>query len=479
MAASSAAFAVPPLVGPTLPADPPLPPGSAGDPKQPAEDAAPTAPQRYPPPGPTSSPRRDYGGPVEGSTVADALLVIPRVALLPLYLLTEYVIRRPLGFLAIWGEKHYVPQRFLYYSSLGTYGTKHQIGFLPMADFEWGVRANAGLLLSWYEPGNAMRASGAVGGPDWLRFVLNDRVELDDRSALTAEAKYEHRGDYRFWGIGPSSASVGHHFTLQHAATSLDWTRGVWRTSEVSAGVDLRSARFSASAPVGPSLSEGLAAGRFASAPPGFDGYVITEQRVAAALDTRRRRYELAREEGTDFVTPSGTGIRAEGHALHAVGIDQQPREWLRYGGGLGLYKDLNGRQRTVGIAVSTVLLQRIRDTDVPFLELVSLGGPEPMRAFRNYRLLGESSLVGKLSYSWPIWTGFDGVAEAALGNVFGSYYDGFAARLLRGSFSMGFATTRSRDVAFQLLFGAGTRTIADGFGVEAFRFVAGTSSAF
>jgi hypothetical protein len=444
-----------------------------------AEDAAPTAPQRYPPPGPTSSPRRDYGGPVEGMSVGEALLVIPRVALLPLYLFTEYVIRRPFGALAIWGEKHYVLQRFLYYSSLGTYGTKHELGFLPMADFEWGVRANAGLLVYWHEPGNVMRASGAVGGPDWLRFVLNDRVDLDERSAITAEAKYEHRGDYRFWGIGPSSASVGHHFTLQHATTSLDWTQNLWRTSEVTAGVDLRSARFSASAPVGPSLSEGLAAGRFASAPPGFDGYVITEQRVAVALDTRRRRYELPREEATDFVTPSGTGIRAEGHALHAVGVDGRPREWLRYGGGLGFYKDLNGRQRTVGLAVSTALLQRIRDNEVPFIELVSLGGPEPMRAFRNYRLLGESSLVGKLSYSWPIWTGFDGLAEAALGNVFGSYYDGFAARLLRGSFSMGFAATRSRDVAFQLLFGAGTRTIEDGFGIEAFRFVAGTSSAF
>ena len=36
------------------------------------------------------------------------------------------------------------------------------------------------------------------------------------------------------------------------------------------------------------------------------------------------------------------------------------------------------------------------------------------MRAFRNYRLLGSSDLVAKIDYTWPVWVGFDAVAEVA-----------------------------------------------------------------
>jgi hypothetical protein len=63
--------------------------------------------------------------------------------------------------------------------------------------------------------------------------------------------------------------------------------------------------------------------------------------------------------------------------------------------------------------------------------------------------------------------------------SVFGPGYGGFATRLLRGSFSAGLQTTAARDVAFQILLGAGTRTIDDGFELEQVRFVVGTGTSF
>lgn len=479
--------------GPATPADPPLPPGSAEDPRDDPARVTPTAREKYPAPADTTgaplAPDRkrdaeDYGGPRRSTNVGDLALVVPRVALLPLYLVTEYVVRRPLGAAITFAERHRLPQLALYYFSFGTYGTDHAFGFFPTADFEWGIRANAGLLFFWDHRSNALRASATLGGPDWQRLALVDRFPLDARSTMTARTAYERRADLRFWGLGPSSPSEGHRFGLRRVSAGLAFFTSLWRSSAIETSAGLRSAMFDVDAPGEPTVRGGLETGAI-TRPPGFDGYVIADQRIAAAIDTRLPRLEPPRPRATDFLAPPGTGLRIEGHAEHAVELAQRrggPRDrgqWLKYGGGIGAYWDVTGLQRTLGIALSTELVERFRDASVPFLELPTLGGTEPMRAYRFYRLLGESYVAAKASYSWPVWTDFDGVVEAAFGNVFGPHYDGFSTGLLRGSFSTGLQTTSSRYLSFQVLFGVGTRTFDDGFGVEAVRFVAGTSSTF
>lgn len=406
------------------------------------------------------------------------VLWIPRTVLLPLYLVSEYVVRRPVHATMIYVEQHHVPEKFLYYTSFGTYGTENELQLLPTAELEWGVRANGGASFTWKRRDNLLSTGFAIGGPDWIRFGIEDRVPLGRDRALTANADYERRGDFRFWGLGPSSPSQGYHFTVTRPNTMLRYEQRLWRSSSFEASAGLRTASFQKWAVKTPTLESGLASGAIGE-PPGFADYSLAVQRVTGALDSRRARAEDPRDRSRDLVTPSGTGVRVEGDVEHSLELGKRTGEWIRYGGGLGLYADVFGRNRTLGLSVSTELLTGFRDAQVPFLELVTLGGAEPMRAFRYYRLLGTSSVTAKLGYTWPIWTGLDAVAEAALGNVFGDYYDGFATRLLRGSFSVGIQTASARDTAFQILLGAGTRTIDDGFAIEQFRFVVGTGTSF
>ncbi|HKU38809.1 MAG TPA: hypothetical protein VJR89_11700, partial [Polyangiales bacterium] len=61
----------------------------------------------------------DYDGREEPTTAGDVLLWVPRLLLSPLYLVSEYVIRVPLGFLLTAAERAQVPA-FLY--DLFTFG---------------------------------------------------------------------------------------------------------------------------------------------------------------------------------------------------------------------------------------------------------------------------------------------------------------------------------------------------------------------
>src|SRR5215510_5325989 len=71
----------------------------------------------------------DYDGRPETTTTGDALLVIPRVILSPLYLVSEYVLRRPLGFLVSAAERANLPE-VLYDFFL--FGPNHSAGIVPI-----------------------------------------------------------------------------------------------------------------------------------------------------------------------------------------------------------------------------------------------------------------------------------------------------------------------------------------------------------
>ncbi len=482
-----------PLYGPPTRADPPLAPGSAAEPTEDAESASPTAPQKYPPATrPTGAPlsaddKRANPG-YEAEEPASGALWVPRVILFPLYLVSEFVVRRPLGALSTYAEAHDWPQKFLYATSFGTYGTDHQMGILPTATLEWGVRANAGLYFyadNAFAQGNHVRLSATAGGPNWLQLLLADRVDLGPDRHVALKASVTRRADQQFWGFGPQSPSSGFRYRVTQADGALAYHNRFWRTSEFNSAVGLRSALFDNHVSSGPSVAHGIATGSLVASPPGFEGYTIAYQRLAVALDTRRLREQNPRIASVDFVSPPGTGARLELLGEHDATVsglrDGYPpvHQWVRYGGEVGVYGDITGMQRTLGLSVSTELADPIEHSEIPFVELPSLGGLEPMRAFKTYRFIDRSWLVTQASYQWPIWPELDGRLEAALGNVFGPRYQGFDPDLLRGSFALGVETTGSRDLAFQVLFGIGTRTIRDGFGVEKLRFVAGTSSEF
>jgi hemolysin activation/secretion protein len=115
----------------------------------------------------------------------------------------------------------------------------------------------------------------------------------------------------------------------------------------------------------------------------------------------------------------------------------------------------------------------------IPFSELVSLGGSRPLRGFLDQRLLGRSAAALEVSYRWPIWVSLDGELKYEVGNVFGRRLEDFEFEKLRQSFGLGFSAAGSRDHTFELLVALGTQTFEQGSAIDSFRFVFGSTAGF
>lgn len=87
-------------------------------------------------------PLPDYDGRGgEPTTAGDVLIWIPRIILAPLYLVSEYVIRWPLG-LAIGGaERAGLPQTIY---DIFAFGPDHKVGIVPTGYVDFGFRPSVG-----------------------------------------------------------------------------------------------------------------------------------------------------------------------------------------------------------------------------------------------------------------------------------------------------------------------------------------------
>jgi outer membrane protein assembly factor BamA len=195
-------------------------------------------------------------------------------------------------------------------------------------------------------------------------------------------------------------------------------------------------------------------------------GYTEVYERVDLALDSRRARpapghgvrLELAAENGSDLRGSSG---------------------WVRYGGTVGGFVDLTGTQRVLSLSFAAFFADPLGKNAIPFTELVSLGGDQPMRGFFPGRLIGRSAAVLTARYRWPIWMWLDGSLVASVGNVFDEHLSGFQAGLLRFSGAIGLDTTFSTTSSIEVLVGFGTETFDNHATVNEARFAIGTSRGF
>ncbi len=80
------------------------------------------------------------------TTPGDVALWVPRVALFPLYVTSEFVIRRPLGALIVAAERSNVP-RWLY--DFFAFGPAHKSGFAPIAMIDFGFNPSVGVYVFW------------------------------------------------------------------------------------------------------------------------------------------------------------------------------------------------------------------------------------------------------------------------------------------------------------------------------------------
>src|SRR5580704_8503419 len=91
------------------------------------------------------SPKRslpDYGGEPSQTTAGDVALWVPRVIFYPVYLVSEYVIRRPLGAAETAAERANLPNKIY---DFFTFGPDHKAGFLPIALVDFGFEPSVGV----------------------------------------------------------------------------------------------------------------------------------------------------------------------------------------------------------------------------------------------------------------------------------------------------------------------------------------------
>ena len=423
----------------------------------------------------------------EPTTVGDVAIWVPRIALAPAYLVSEYLVRQPLGWVVTRAEQEELPAILI---DFFTFGPDRSVGIIPTTLIDFGFKPSVGLYFYWNDflaDRNDLRVRGATWGPDWITASVADHYEFRTGHEVGLRGGFTRRPDWVFHGLGPESGSVETRYSERRADVALEYDARLWRSSRFSAHMGIRDSSFDADSGCcgDPTVADAVAAGRF-PLPPGFaDGYTILRTGFDAALDSRERRNLDAAHEGSDHVSPPGGGVRLDLRGEHAAGLrtvepDGQRLEWIRYGGTVGGFVDVDGYQRVLGLSVVADFADPLRrGGEIPFTEQVHLGGERPLRGFLEGRLRDRSAAVALLEYRWPVWVWFDGAIHYGVGNVFGAHLEGFELGRLRQSFGLGLRANSARDHAFEILAAFGTRTFDDGGGIEHFRLVFGATSGF
>jgi hypothetical protein len=418
------------------------------------------------------SPRRampDYEGrPPPPPSAGDVLLWIPRIIFSPVYFVSEFLIRRPIGALLTWAERSNVPT-VLY--NFFAFGPDHKAGFAPLVFVDFGFNPSAGLYAFWNDAffkGNDLSLHASTWGENWLAGSFTDRIKLPGARTLALGVIAVRRPDHVYYGMGPSTLESGRgRYGEDYLDGSATFDVPLWRSSKLETAIGVRTAGFyDGYFHHDPSIFQQVRAGVF-PLPPGFtSGYTAETNRVLLALDTRRR-----------YPAP-GSGVRLEGRALLGNDFAQSPAfGWVRYDAAAAGYLDIGGYRRVVSLSAEASFADPLGSGSVPFTELVSLGGDNaPMPGFYPGRLVDRSAAVATLRYKWPIGPWLSGSMQLAMGDVFGTHFEGFDPGLFRLAGALGIESDSSPDNAIHFLIGFGTETFDHGTQIDSFRLAFGTS---
>jgi hypothetical protein len=447
---------------------------SPSDPRGASSPSLSTAPRK-------ASPSRtlpDYDGRGRPpTTVGEDLLVIPRVILSPLYLTTEYVIRKPLGAAISAAERANLP-RELYDFFL--FGPDHKAGIVPTIFFDFGFSPSVGVYAFWDDAGfkgNDLNGHFSIWTGDWIAGSLGDSIHFGQKNAFTVKLAALRRPDRTFFGLGPNSLqdNLGRYGETRFDASGT-FDVPLWRSSQLSVGSGVRSVHlYNGNYEGEPTVSRQSEVGLY-PLPPGY-GHTYFEEfnHGLLALDTRK--------------ASTGTGIRLEAQGEQGSDFNTTPYSaWVRYQGTAGFFLDLNGRGRVLSLVGAALFADPLeRGGAIPFTEQIALGGNTPvlgelatgtglMPGLWAGRLVDRSAGVATLQYRWPIWAWLDGTLQVATGDVFGEHLEELRAGLLRFSGAVGIESTGVSDNAFHLLIGIGSETIDHGGQVDSVRLAFGTS---
>ncbi|MEO7096738.1 MAG: hypothetical protein ABI175_26000, partial [Polyangiales bacterium] len=401
-------------------------------------------------------------------TVLDRLAWIPRIALFPVRIVTDYGLRAPIGWLTRTVETSRSTRKVFSYLFLGPASDTPSI--YPVVLYDFGSQPSIGVRLSWGKgfltPGSKLTIKLGTGGLDWWRVDTAVRVAYRE-AFLGLEAGARRQPDYRFYGLGPrtqEAAAARYGARRLTAKLSAGGTLNEW--GEVAGYASVMNMTFrSEGFGDDPTIEERVADGQIANLPNGYPGgYATVRAGGVLSVDTRLRKKRV------------GSGARLDAKVERVRNMDTTER-WTRVelrGGGALLLDPVGERKLDVKLEVDFVepADPRVR---IPFLELVSVAGSGHLRGFPSGRLYGESAAALTLDYHWPIAAWLDAHAHLGAGNVFGPHLSGFSAGAMRASAGFGVSLAGLTEERFiELSTSIGTAPLDQGLDVTSFRLLLG-----
>ena len=393
---------------------------------------------------------------------------LARIFLSPLWFVAEYGVREPAGAAAKGVEKGDIATRV--YNTFA-FGPNHQFGIFPVAFVEFGFNPSVGFYGFWndaFVKNNDMRIHYELWPSEWFGGSLTDRYRIDKERAVQLRVAALKRPDEVFYGIGPDTAQWHQsRYGIDKFDVGATMESKAWRSSSVRGTIGVRKVDvFHGHYGSDPSLEDEARAGGFAI-PYGFDrGYMGPYTDLRLIVDSRKReerrgssaRFEIQGEQGTD--------------------VEHSASGWIRYGANAGVFLDLNGHSRILSLQVAALFADPLNNTQIPFTELVTLGGDVWMPGYFPGRLVDRSAAIAQLAYTWPVGPKIDARMEAAVGNVFGEHLNDFDLGLMRISAAFGLEA-HVGDPPIQFLIGMGTEPIDRGATVDSFRVTVGIPRTF
>lgn len=412
----------------------------------------------------------DYDGrPKQPVSVGETILFIPKLVFSPVFFVTDFLIRRPLGFLVTKSEKHHLPQKV---QDFFTFGPDNQMTLYPTFAIDFGLRPQGGLNYFWrgfLHKNNNLSVRAAYGGNRWTSMSLEDSLFFPARKGkLGFGGSWNRQPDKIFHGIGPSSLKANRgRFFEDKKEGHVYYEKKMLKDGFLRLDLSTRDVSFGNGDATG--IQTFINNGTYPS-PPGFTtGYTLLNPRVTIAMGDALPRPN------------SDVGGRAEFFFDYSVDFKSpSSQQWIKYGGTLVGFVNLFERNRIVTLAFDMELSKVLSNTGViPFTELPTLGGSGPMPGFLGGRLVDQSATALTLSYHWPIWAYLDGTIHYAVGNVFGTNFNNFRMGLLRQSTGFGIQSTDKTGNAFSLLVAWGSKTFDAGGSFNELRFLIGISRVY
>lgn len=417
----------------------------------------------------------DYDGRGDDPTTAgEVVLWVPRLVLAPVYLVSEFVLRRPIGWVISELEEKEIAIWKVF-----EFGDRDQIAIVPTALIDLGFNPSVGVYARYNHflaEHNKLRLHFTVGN-DWLQLAVADRIESSDGKTRLQLRGELSRADGVYYGEGEDSLKRNQsRYAFRSLESEITFDKESWRSSSFHAFWRVRDMRLdeAGSCCDDPSLAKRVMdgtlqarTGEALALPNGFPGYTAISQGARFVVSDRAERLR------------SGSGVQLRLGTEYAFAADDPlRRRWLRLDAAPAVFIDLTDDNRLLHFSLRVEAISPLQG-DVPFTELVDLGGTGPLKGFVKGWVIGHTAAAASLEYDWPIWMWLDGTIHAALGSAFGRDFEGFDLEAGRFSTGIGVSTVNERDHAFVFLIALGTAPLRDGGGVDSVRFVLGGSRVF